>query len=79
MRAPSRWAQFWDLWRWCEGGPCSIQWTFFGVAREGSRTMYYWNGQGRNPNRDVFLCRSCAADHHEYWDDRWSEYYGGLM
>ena len=30
-------------------------------------------------NGDLSLCRGCAADHHAEWDDRWSEYYSGLL
>jgi DNA-directed RNA polymerase subunit RPC12/RpoP len=50
-----------------------------GVERECSRTRYPWNGEGKDPNRDVYLCRDCAKDHHEHWDDRWADYYSGLM
>lgn len=25
------------------------------------------------------LCEPCAIEYHEYWDDRWDEYYRGLM
>jgi len=30
-------------------------------------------------NRDLSLCRGCAADHHAEWDERWSEYYSELL
>jgi hypothetical protein len=30
-------------------------------------------------NRALSLCRGCAADHHAEWDERWSEYYAGLL
>ena len=29
-----------------------------------------------DPNRPVMLCRSCAVDHHEYWDEMWDHVYG---
>lgn len=32
-----------------------------------------------DPNAPVWLCRECAADHHSLWDERWSEYYAGLL
>jgi uncharacterized protein (DUF1778 family) len=32
-----------------------------------------------DPNQDIPLCRKCAVLHHEEWDDRWREYYVGLM
>ena len=57
--------------RLCEG-PCG--WTVRGVALESGRTSYPWDGVGTDPNRPVWLCRPCAAEHHEYWDERWSEY-----
>lgn len=44
-----------------------------------SRTAYSWNGKGRDPNRDIVLCESCAVDHYLYWDDMWSEYYSGRL
>lgn len=50
-----------------------------GVLWESSRTRYHWDGTGEDPNRDQALCRECAVDHHEYWDDMWSNVpgYGG--
>ena len=46
-----------------------------GVTWQSSRTMYCWDGTGENPNRPVALCPACAADHHERWDDMWSNVY----
>jgi hypothetical protein len=31
----------------------------------------------RDPNRPIFLCGQCAAEHHSYWNDMWAEYYYG--
>lgn len=28
-----------------------------------------------DPNRDKLLCRECAAEHHEFWNDQWNEFY----
>lgn len=50
-----------------------------GVRAESARTLYEWNGWGINPNRDVYLCRQCAEEHHAYWDDMWAEYYSGRL
>jgi hypothetical protein len=50
-----------------------------GVEMESSRTMYHWEGEGPDPNRPLPLCRECAKEHHENWDDQWSDYYGGLL
>ena len=58
---------------------------------ESSRTMYeepQLNAWDRirldgdpppDPNADIPLCRECAAEHHAGWDERWAEYYGGLL
>jgi hypothetical protein len=32
-----------------------------------------------DPNKPVNLCRACAKEHHDYWDEMWREYYGGLL
>lgn len=34
---------------------------------------------GSDPNADIPLCRSCAADHHEYWDDMWNQYHRDII
>jgi hypothetical protein len=31
------------------------------------------------PNAPIPLCRPCAKEHHEYWDDVWTEYYSGVI
>lgn len=36
-------------------------------------------GERPNPNRDLMLCRDCAADHHANWDETWKEYYASLL
>lgn len=58
-----------------------------GVEYERSRTMYAkpqlgaWKrllldeeglGEVPDPNQASWLCRSCAKDYHEYWNDMWS-------
>ena len=43
-----------------------------GVELESSRTAYAWDGQGVDPNANVPLCRPCAEQHHEYWDEQWA-------
>jgi hypothetical protein len=32
-----------------------------------------------DPNADIPLCRGCAEDHHKNWNERWAEYYAGLL
>lgn len=49
---------------------------------EDSRTRYFFEGEinaPNDPNRRLLLCLNCAEDHHNYWDDRWDDYYQGLM
>jgi hypothetical protein len=47
-----------------------------GVQMENSRTTYHFEGiigSPEDPNRPLPLCRSCAADHHAYWDSMWAD------
>lgn len=44
-----------------------------GVRREFARTGYSWDGVGEDPNRNPHLCRTCAVEHHAYWDAMWEE------
>lgn len=56
--------------------------TTVGVELECSRTAYPYDGQigdANDPNNPIPLCRDCAKQHHEEWDDRWADYYGGLL
>ncbi len=51
------------------------------VRLESSRTMYQYTGKDgamNDPNRDIGLCRACAKEHHEHWDDRWNDYYSSI-
>ncbi len=53
-----------------------------GVKSESSRTMYNFDGpigSPEDPNRDIMLCRDCAKEHHDYWNERWDDYYAGLL
>lgn len=43
-----------------------------GVCLESARTAYHWDGKGEDPNAPVPLCRPCAKEHHDHWDDMWS-------
>jgi hypothetical protein len=59
---------------WCAAPPVTE-----GVRWHSSRTMYHWDGVGEDPNQPVALCPACAEEHHEHWDDMWSNVpgYGG--
>jgi len=53
-----------------------------GVAMESSRTAYHYEGPKAgpdDPNKPVPLCRACAEDHHNYWDEMWSYHYDGRL
>ena len=57
----------------CQG--CA--WKGATVRRECSRTMYHFEGEPgspEDPNRYLLLCRTCAKQHHEFWDDMWAEW-----
>lgn len=32
-----------------------------------------------DPNADIPLCEDCVVEHEAYWDERWAEYYSGLL
>ena len=49
------------------------------VQLEPSLTRYPWDGMGTDPNRDLPLCEHCGAEHREYWEERWADYYAGLL
>lgn len=49
------------------------------IRPESSRTAYPWDGEDEDPNREVYLCRSCAEKHHEFWDNMWAETYSNRM
>jgi hypothetical protein len=42
-----------------------------GVRREQCRTAY----AEAHLNLSPFLCRKCADDYHDYWDNLWADYY----
>jgi hypothetical protein len=59
-----------------------------GVVLEDSRTSYslpdltiydlLFPEDLENPNRPIWLCRSCAEEHHEFWDEQWREYWDSI-
>jgi len=50
-----------------------------GVEAEPSRTCYHCAPGDDDPNKDIMLCRKCAERHHEEWDEKWADYYSGLL
>ena len=44
-------------------------------------TAYHWNieKEPHNPNRPVFLCKQCGEEYTLSWQDRWDDYYSGLL
>lgn len=42
-------------------------------------TAYHWDGKGKDPNRDLYLCDNCAEDYYDYYDGLWQDYYGGIL
>lgn len=65
-----------------EGRGCARCGATEGVELEDSRTQYHYEGEPgseEDPNKPIPLCRLCAIEHHEYWDEMWREYYGGRI
>jgi hypothetical protein len=67
--------------------------THHGVEWEPSRTAYakpvlnWWqrlllDGEGLgavpDPNDPAWLCRACAKEYHEFWDEMWNDYYHAI-
>ena len=50
-----------------------------GVEMYCSHTMYSWDGNGKDPNRSLVLCKECGGFHEEYWADMWADYYHSVM
>lgn len=51
-----------------------------GVEWESSRTAYPEDPAGMDdPNAPIPLCRACAKEHHEHWDEQWDNYRSGLL
>ena len=42
-----------------------------GVQAEPTRTAYYFEPGEPDPNVGAQLCRDCARDYHEQWDEAW--------
>lgn len=64
------------VWKVCPRCEYCKSWT--GLQLESSHTMYNFDGEWfdpKNPNRPVFLCRCCAEQHEEFWDEQWRDYY----
>lgn len=53
-------------------GSCEVCGCPDGVELESSCTAYEWDGKGPNPNRQRQLCRPCAKEHYEFWDEMWA-------
>lgn len=56
---------------------CEFCGTKKNLKLENSRTAYSWSGEfdgPDDPNRSKLLCRACAKEHHDYWDDMWQDY-----
>jgi len=70
-------------------GHCEYCGCPYGVFLEDSRTAYEYPDRTRyqiiadiqlpDPNAPLALCRDCAEEHHEFWDDMWTEYYSGRL
>lgn len=59
----------------CEG-PCK---RVTELTRTPSMTMYEWDGEGEDPNRDLMLCQECSEEYTEIMTEQWANYYRGLL
>ena len=61
----------------CQGfeGPCDAE----NAKPKPCMTAYHWDGKGPNPNADPVLCPDCHTAYIAYWQERWDEYYRGLL
>ena len=64
-----------------EKGGCQRCGSTVNVTRRAQRTMYPYNGETGSPDDPnyVTLCPPCHEENDAYWDERWEEYYGGLL
>lgn len=54
----------------------SVEAIVYGVT---SQTLYHWDGEGEDPNRDLILCYGCSKDYTLWmWSD-WADYYCGRI
>jgi len=44
-----------------------------------SKTSYYWEGIGDDPNANILLCKFCAIGYNEYWNEMWDFYYSNKI
>lgn len=45
-------------------------------------TRYHWDIDKEpleDPNRSIFLCPRCSSEYNANWQDRWDDYYSGLL
>jgi hypothetical protein len=49
------------------------------VVPRPAMTAYHWDGEGEDPNRDVFLCDEDWEEYRAYWQERWDEYYSMVL
>jgi hypothetical protein len=87
------WKDRWRAITWRMFPRCEHCKRLFKIAFEGSCTAYntsYYDEKTKewkqkdlkpweDPNRDRLLCRCCAEEHYQYWQDMWIEYRNNVM
>lgn len=60
---------------------CACCGTKVGVTRRQQNTLYKHEGDPGGPDDPnyVTLCEPCHDDNDAYWQERWQEYYSGLL
>lgn len=49
-----------------------------GVVSVPRQTMYAWDGEGLDPNRDMQLCFECGIEVSEQIESQWDDYYSSI-
>lgn len=45
-------------------------------------TAYHFEGEPNSPedpNKDFYACEACWIEYRDYWQERWDEYYSGIL
>lgn len=45
------------------------------VKPRAAMTAYSWDGKGKDPNRDIFLCEMCWLEYYDSWAGLWGGHY----
>ena len=58
---------------------CGVQNEDVNLESAGTAYVNKSDDPEQDQNRMMFLCPECAEEHHEYWKERWDEYYSSRL